>query len=88
MIKTWTLSRKISLLSMLISSLAVLSASLAGVLQQYNISIDQSNRQVHILAEATAFNVAAPSMFNDEQAAGEVLKALSVDPQVLSLIHI
>ncbi len=84
MAKTLTLSRKISLLAMLISSLAVLSASLAGVFQQYIISSEQVNRQIQILAEATAFNLAAPSMFSDKQAAGDVLQALRVDPQVIS----
>jgi two-component system, sensor histidine kinase and response regulator len=84
MAKTQLLSRKISLLAMLISSLAVLSASLVGVLQQYMTSNEQMNRQIKILAEATAFNLAAPSMFSDKQAAGTVLEALSVDPQVIS----
>lgn len=84
MIKTLTLSRKLILLAMLISSLAVLSASLVGVVQQYMKSSEQMNRQIHILAEATAFNLAAPSMFSDKQAASDVLQALSVDPQVIS----
>ncbi|MES2674772.1 MAG: ATP-binding protein [Pseudomonadota bacterium] len=84
MARTLLLSRKISLLAMLISSLAVLSASLVGVLQQHMSSNEQMNRQIKILAEATAFNLAAPSMFSDKQAAGAVLQALSVDPQVIS----
>ncbi|MES2824379.1 MAG: response regulator [Pseudomonadota bacterium] len=84
MAKTLLLSRKISLLAMLISSVAVLSASLMGVLQQHMSSNEQMNRQIKILAEATAFNLAAPSMFSDKQAAGTVLEALSVDPQVIS----
>jgi len=80
----WSLARKISLLAMLVSSLAVLVASLFGVWQQYDVAQTQMNRQLHILAKATAFNIAAPSMFNDEKAAQEALKALSVDPQVVS----
>ncbi len=80
----WSLARKISLLAMLVSSLAVLVASLVGVWQQYEIANTQVNQQLQILARATAFNIAAPSMFNDEKAAQEALKTLSVDPQVVS----
>lgn len=81
---TWTLSRKISLLAMLVSSLAVLGAALVGVWQQHQVSSEQVERQLHILADATAFNVAAPSMFSDEKAASEALKALRVDPRVVA----
>jgi len=80
----WSLSRKISLLAMLITSLAVLAASLVGVWQQYNSAYAQTDRQLKTLAEATAFGVAAPSMFSDVQAANESLKSLSVDSQVVS----
>lgn len=84
MIKHWSLARKISLLAMLISSLAVLGASLVGVWKQYSAAAEQAERQLRILAEATAYNLAAPSMFSDKPAANTALDALSVDPQVLS----
>lgn len=84
MIKHWSLARKISLLAMLISSLAVLGASLVGVWKQYSAAAEQAERQLRILAEATAYNLAAPSMFSDQAAASKALDALSVDPQVLS----
>lgn len=84
MVKQWGLARKISLLAMLVSSLAVLGASLIGVWQQYEAAYTQAERQLRILAEATAFNVAAPSMFFDQDAARKALSALSVDSQVLS----
>jgi signal transduction histidine kinase/DNA-binding response OmpR family regulator/HPt (histidine-containing phosphotransfer) domain-containing protein len=80
----WTLSRKISLLAMLVSSLAVLGAALVGIWQQHEVSSAQVERQLHILAEATAYNVAAPSMFSDDKAASEALKALRVDPSVVA----
>jgi len=80
----WTFAQKISLLAMLVSSFAVLSASLVGVWQQYDAAQMQMNQQLQILARATAFNVAAPSMFSDEKAAQDALQALSVDPQVVS----
>jgi len=79
----WTLSRKISLAAMLISSIAVLGSSLVGIWQQYETTRLQTNKQLHILAEATAFGLAAPSMFADEKAANETLAALSVDQQVV-----
>lgn len=84
MTRRWGLSLKISLLAMLVSSIAVLSASLVGVWLQHDAAREQINRQLQILAQATAFNVASPSLFADEQAAKDVLQALSVDPQVLS----
>lgn len=80
----WTFAQKISLLAMLVSSMAVLGAALVGVWMQYDTAQKQINQQLQILAKATAFNVAAPSMFNDERAARDALKALSVDPQVIS----
>lgn len=84
MTKRWNLSLKISLLAMLVSSIAVLSTSLLGVWLQHEAAREQISRQLQVLAQATAFNVASPSLFGDEQAAKDVLQALSVDPQVLS----
>src|SRR6187402_283472 len=84
MTRRWNLSLKISLLAMLVSSLAVLGTSLLGVWLQHDTAREQISRQLQILAQATAFNVASPSLFGDEQAANDVLQALSVDPQVLS----
>jgi len=84
MTRRWSLSLKISLLAMLVSSIAVLSTSLLGVWLQHDAAREQINRQLQILAQATAFNAASPSLFGDEQAAKDVLQALIVDPQVLS----
>lgn len=84
MSKNWSLARKISLLAMLVSSLVVLGASLVGVWQQYWAATNQAERQLRVLAEATAYNLAAPSMFSDPIAARKALDALSVDPQVVS----
>lgn len=82
--RTWTLARKISLLAMLLTSLAVLGAALASTWQQYNYISNQVNNQLQILAEATALNLAAPSMFNDNEAAQKTLAALRVEPKVLA----
>lgn len=79
-----SLGRKISLLAMLLTSLAVLGASLASTWQQYNYIQNQVNNQLQILAEATALNLAAPSMFIDSTAAGQSLAALRVEPKVLA----
>ena len=81
--KQRTLARKISLLAMLVSSLAVLISALVGIWQQHRVTYQQVERQLHTLAEATAFNLAAPSMFGDRQAAHSALDALSVDPQII-----
>ncbi|HWV16875.1 MAG TPA: response regulator [Cellvibrio sp.] len=84
MTRRWNLSLKISFLAMLVSSIAVLGASLVGVWQQHEAAREHISGQLQILAQATAFSAAAPSLFGDEQAAKDVLQALSVDPQVIS----
>src|SRR6218665_3543782 len=81
---TWTLTRKISLLAMLLTSLTVLGAALAGTWQQYNYITNQVHNQLQILAEATALNLAAPSMFADNEAAQQTLAALRVESKVLA----
>lgn len=81
---TWTLTRKISLLAMLLTSLTVLSAALAGTWRQYNYITHQVHNQLQILAEATALNLAAPSMFADKEAAQQTLAALRVESKVLA----
>lgn len=77
-----SLRRKISLLAMLLSSIAVLGAALATSWQQYNYLVEQVNNQLQILAEATALNMAAPSMFTDREAAQQTLAVLRVEPKV------
>lgn len=79
-----SLARKISLVAMLLTSIAVLGAALASTWQQYNYICDQVNNQLQILAEATALNLAAPSMFIDTDAAQQTLAALRVEPKVLA----
>lgn len=82
--KTWSLTRKISLLAMLLTSLTVLGAALVGTWQQYNYITNQVHNQLQILAEATALNLAAPSMFADNEAAQQALAALRVESKVLA----
>lgn len=79
-----SLARKISFLAMLLTSIAVLGAALASTWQQYNYISKQVNNQLQILAEATALNLAAPSMFIDVDAAQQTLAALRVEPKVLA----
>lgn len=79
-----SLARRISALTMLLTSLAVLGAALATTWQQYNYICNQVNKQLQILAEATALNLAAPSMFIDTEAAQQTLAALRVEPKVLA----
>ena len=82
--KAPSLARRISLLTMLLTCIAVFGASLASTWQQYDYVRDQFNRQMQVLAEATAINLGAPSMFVDEEAAHQTLKALRVESKVLA----
>ncbi|MET0356880.1 MAG: response regulator [Cellvibrio sp.] len=84
MTKHKTISRKITQLTMIVSSVAVLIAAMVGIWQQYEAAHRQMNTQLNILAQATAFNVASPSMFGDDQEASEALKVLHVDPEVVA----
>jgi two-component system, sensor histidine kinase and response regulator len=79
----WTISRKISLLTMLVSSIAVLVAAMIGVSQQYRAASQQAEQQLMVLARITAFNVAAPSVFADHKGATEALEALQTDPEII-----
>lgn len=79
-----SLTRKITLLAMLLTSIAVLGAALATSWQQYNYFVNQVNNQLQILAEATALNMAAPSMFADKEAAQQTLAVLRVEPKVIA----
>ena len=84
MARTSTISRKVSRLTMIVSSLAVLIAAMVGIWQQYEAAHQQVNRQLHILAQATAFNVASTIMFYNEKEAKEALDVLQVGPEVLA----
>ena len=84
MSKTSTISRKISQLTMVVSSMAVLIAAMVGIWQQYESAHKQINNQLTILAQATAFNLASPIMFGDDKEAHEALKVLKVDPEVVA----
>ena len=84
MARTSTVSRKVSQLTMIVSSLAVLIAAMVGVWQQYEAAHQQVNRQLDILAQATAFNVASPIMFSNDAEAKEALSVLQVDPEVVA----
>lgn len=82
--RSTSLARSIGLLTMLLTSIAVLGACLASSWQQYNYACDQVNKQMQVLAEATAINLGAPSMFVDAEAANQTLKALRVESKVLA----
>lgn len=83
MLLHWNMARKISLLVMILASLTVLGTVLASAWQQYNHMRAQANNQLQTLAEVTALNLAAPSMFIDADAAQLTLAALRVEPKVL-----
>ncbi len=83
MFKNWTLARKISAFTMLLTSLTILGATLMGVWQEYRSAAAKTDQQLRTLAAVTAYNLAAPSMFVDKSAAEKALDALSVDDQVV-----
>ncbi len=84
MSKTWTLAHKISLFAMLITTSAIIANTAFESVTHYRLATEQAKQQIRILAELTAFNIAAPSMFGDAEAANTVLNALSVDQTVIS----
>lgn len=84
MLRNSTVTRKISLLTMVVSAVAVFLAAMVGVWNQYELAHKQINNQLTILAQATAFNVASPSMFGNDKEASEALNVLHVDPEVVS----
>ena len=84
MSKTWTLAHRISLFAMLITTSAIIANTAFESVTHYRLATEQAKQQIRILAEVTAFNVAAPSMFGDAEAANTVLNALSVDQTVIS----
>jgi len=84
MLRQTTVTRKISRLTMIVSSMAVLIAAMVGVWQQYDAARKQMNTQLTILAQATAYNAASPSMFGNDKEASEALRVLQVDPEVVA----
>ena len=78
------MSYKISLISMLITMVAVLAATTFYGFSEYRHAAEKAEEQMRVLGEVTAFSIAAPSMFGDAQAANAVLDALSINASVIS----
>jgi PAS domain S-box-containing protein len=78
------LSHKISLFSMAVTMVVVLAATGVDEYIQYFQSVENAEEHIQVLADVTAFSVAAPAMFGDAAAASSVLEALRVDPAVIS----
>ncbi|MDG2048023.1 MAG: ATP-binding protein [Halioglobus sp.] len=78
------LSHKISLFSMAITMLVVLAFIGVDEYIHYFDAIEESKERIQILADVTAFSIAAPAMFGDRAAASKVLEALRVNPAVIS----
>ena len=77
--KTHSLAGRLGARAMLLSSVAVLFVSLLSVWHQYSSAQTQVQRQLQTLAEMTAYNLAAPSMFLDAASAEKLLNSLSVE---------
>jgi PAS domain S-box-containing protein len=78
------LSHKISLFSMAVTMLVVFASTGVDEYIQYFNSVEDAEEHIQILADVTAFSVAAPAMFDDAAAATKVLEALRVNPAVIS----
>ncbi len=78
------LSHKISLFSMAVTMLVVLASTGVDEYIQYFNSVEDAEEHLQILADVTAFSIAAPAMFDDAAAATKVLEALRVNPAVIS----
>jgi Signal transduction histidine kinase len=84
MLRNWSLSQKISLLAMLICSITVFGGATGSIWYQNKQAHIETQQQLHLLASATAYNLAAPSMFLDLRAAQQALNALSVDDKIVA----
>jgi two-component system, sensor histidine kinase and response regulator len=82
--KVQSLARRLGARAMLLSSAAVLVVSLLSVWQQYSSAQIQVQRQLQTLAEMTAYNLAAPSMFVDTDSAEKFLSSLSVETDIVA----
>jgi hypothetical protein len=82
--KPWTLAHRISLFAMLIVTGAVIVNTAFESATRYRLATKQAEQQMLMLAEVTALNLAAPSMFGDAEAASVVLNALRVNSTVMS----
>ena len=78
------LSHKISLFSMAVTMLVVFASTGVDEYIQYFNSVEDAEEHIQILADVTAFSIAAPAMFDDAAAATKVLEALRVNPAVIS----
>ena len=78
------LSHKISLFSMVVTMAVVLMATGVEEYIQYFRSVENAEKHIQVLADVTAFSIAAPAMFDDAAAATSVLEALRVNPAVIS----
>jgi len=81
---TSPLARRISFFTMLIAALAIIASTAFESITNYHFATQQAKQKMQVLAEVTAFNIAAPSMFGDVEAASAVLKALSAESTVVS----
>lgn len=84
MITQKTLAKKIGLVAMILSAVAVLAVSLLSVWQQYSSAQLQAEKQLRTLAEMMAYNLAAPSMFIDKISASKVLSSLEVERDIIA----
>lgn len=83
MFTNWNMAKKICLLGMALTTSTVLATVLASTWQQYSYMRAQAHSQLQTLADITALNLAAPSMFIDAESARQTLSALHVEPKVL-----
>lgn len=79
-----SIRRKLYLVTMLTSGIAMLLVSLGFVVNDLLSARSDRVRHLSIQAEMIAVNVGAPMLFSDRQAAEELLDSLRVDPGIIS----
>ena len=69
---------------MAVTMLVVFASTGVDEYIQYFNSVEDAEEHIQMLADVTAFSIAAPAMFGDAAAATKVLEALRVNPAVVS----
>jgi hypothetical protein len=76
-----TIKRKIMLITLVTSGMALLLLALSSVTNQIYSYQKQSRKNVSIVADMIGFSCTAPLMFSDVKAASEALASLKAKPR-------
>ena len=85
-LKDWPITRKLNFIIALISGVVVVLVSGIFIYRDIHSSATAIAERYSALAEVTAQNVASAVMFDDDQAARDTLRILSINPNILSIV--